>query len=71
MNERQALVRLHRLLIAAGIALSIVFGVYQVKQLTGGAEDALPWLIVSGVMGVALSAYLVWFNRKLEREKKS
>ncbi|MEQ8276479.1 MAG: hypothetical protein RMA76_15975 [Deltaproteobacteria bacterium] len=69
MNERHALVRLHRLLIAAGIALSIVFGVYQVKQLTAGADGALPWLVVSGVMGAALTAYLVWFNKKIKKEK--
>lgn len=71
MNENTALVRLHRLLIAAGIALSVVFGVYQGKQLADGAEGALPWLVVSGVMAVLLTSYLVWFNKKTHAKEKS
>ena len=60
-----ALKAMHRLLIAAGILLAVIFGIYQAKQ----GDTA--WVVACAVIAAALSAYLVWFIRKTRDEGRS
>lgn len=67
MRPGTALERLHRVLIGAGIALAVVFGVYQFDRYTKGIEGALGWVAACIVLAVGLTGYLVWFNKKTKK----
>ena len=70
MREGLALLRLHRVLISMGIGLSVIFGAYQVRELSEGRGNAVYWVAACVVLALALSTYLVWFNRKTKAKEE-